>query len=215
MINHSKNVVIKESEGLLGLSEVIAEYLRIVESYSNVVEGDYCFGYTEAACTTNFAAACISKNWATLAEYQHTKIDKKKGSRTLSGRNDLYISNGESHFFCEAKIGFMNMSQGENKWKGMLDKTWNNADRDLDLAITNPESANEPGLAISFFCVTLLERGLNKAGKRMHALREYCEEQKDRVDAMGWYLVSNPSLEWKPDIPVGHLVTIKAENVDV
>jgi len=217
--NHKDNIYVRPELDFKDLEGVLNNYLDVVENYSEIVKDDFCFAYTEGACVANLASAFIHQGWAALTEYQHTKIHKVKASQNSAGRNDLFVSDGDRGIYCEAKIGFLDASGEQDKWKGMVERTWQNAHKDMTLSITNRRSDNELGLAISFFCVSQQEFDEDKKDEKMNKIWEYCmlpdsdSEFKNEVDAIAWYKVPEISEQWKPWYPVGHVVTVKSSKV--
>jgi len=219
--NHKDNIYVRSELEFEGLECVLNDYLNVVENYSKIVKDDFCFAYTEGACVANLASAFINEGWATLTEYQHTKIHKAKASKNSAGRNDLFVSDGNREMYCEAKIGFLDVSGEQEKWKGMMERTWHNAREDMKRSITNRRSDDDLGLAISFFCVSQQEFDEDKKDEKMNKIWEYCMDQdpnrdfKKNVDAIAWYKVPEISKQWKPWYPVGHVMTVESSNVSI
>lgn len=100
-----------------GIEDILVDYINLNERYIRHMKNKDCaFVYTEMANVGMFAAAASMNGWSAVCETQLDKYHIDDGGRILkkSGRSDLYLTNRNHEYMCEAKFLGTDFLENEN-----------------------------------------------------------------------------------------------------
>ena len=220
-MSFTKQVFIRPKQGLGGFRKILNSYLTLQEDYSKVEPDDYAFAHTEMTFVSMLSTAATLNKWTSICEFGVNKIWVEDARYNSDGRGDIYLTkNGFDYgIYGEAKRLWLNMSKKRrptDRWKSLILDTINHANEDIWRTVRDRKNVDESDCGISIGCLTFSVTNKDQSPREtMDEIWDFLKTSQDEyarplIDALAMITVDNINLEWKPDYPIGSILTISA-----
>jgi len=220
-MSFSKQVFSRQKQGLDGFRKILNSYLDLQKDYSEAEPDDYAFAHTEMTFVSMLSTAATLNKWTSICEFGVNKIWVEDNRYNSDGRGDIYLTKKGLNFgiYGEAKRLWLNMSKKRrptDRWKSLILDTINHANEDIWRTVRDRKNVDESDCGISIGCLTFSvtdkDQCPNEIMGQIWDFLKKCQDEHARplIDALAMITVDEINPEWKPEYPIGSILTISS-----